>query len=250
MNRGFSLLVAALLGILTMMGGSIAAESSGQFSEKVQALEAILGDYILAPGLIPGWGDYEYARYTGGRLFSLGYEVRLARSGDKWWVVVLLADVGKQVAVPIVPGYPAWGEQNVMRGTVLGHVAGTWTGGTISFQQEYLQWEELVQLPPNQPPAAAIRALQRQALVRDLIRVLGVLSSDPDGAVVRYVWDFGDRRHAFGMNATHRYDEPGHYTITLTVVDDGGLAGKATIEVTILSEEGEGDRKPGCGCGG
>jgi len=248
MKRRFFLLVAVSLGISMMMVTSLAAEFSSQLRGELEALEAVLNDYILAPGSIPGWGDYEYARYTGGRLSSLGYEVQLARSGDKWWVVVFLSDSEKRVPVPIVPGYSMSGKK--LRGTVLGHIAGTWTGGVMSFLQGYLQWEELVILPSNQPPAAFIRALHRQVVVGDLVRFLGVLSADPDGSIVRYIWDFGDGKRSFGMNANHRYDEPGHYTVTLTVVDGGGLMAQTSIEVTVLSEEGESGGGSGCGCGG
>jgi len=214
---------------------------------ELTALQSILSDYVTAPGWMPDWGDFEFARYVGGRLASLGYETRLAHAGDRWWVVVLLSE---QLAVPVIPGFPAVGEKPMMRGVVLGRVAGTWGGGIARFEQKYLEWEELLPLPPNRPPAAAIRALQRQVLVGTSLRFLGVLSADPDGAIVRYIWDFGDGERSFGTNATHRYKSPGRYIITLTVVDEGGLASSTTIEVSVLSEGGEGEDGSGCGCGG
>lgn len=214
---------------------------------ELTALQSILSDYVTAPGWMPDWGDFEFARYVGGRLASLEYEVRLAHAGDQWWVVVLLSE---QLTVPVVPGFPAAGEKPMMRGAVLGHIAGTWEGGIARFKQKYLEWDELLPLPPNRPPVAIIRALQRQVLVDTPIRLLGVLSSDPDGTIVRYIWNFGDGKYSFGTNATHRYKSPGRYIITLTVVDEGGLASSTTIEVSVLSEGGEGEDGSGCGCGG
>ncbi|EXJ13943.1 PKD domain-containing protein [Imhoffiella purpurea] len=48
-------------------------------------------------------------------------------------------------------------------------------------------------------------------------------SRDPDGAIRRYVWDFGDGETAEGLQATHVYREPGDYEVELTVTDDTDL---------------------------
>lgn len=36
-----------------------------------------------------------------------------------------------------------------------------------------------------------------------------------------YKWDFGDGMWAYGLNATHEYEEPGTYIVTLTAIADG-----------------------------
>lgn len=57
-------------------------------------------------------------------------------------------------------------------------------------------------------------------------------STDPDGEVVRYVWDWGDEtERSRGPTATHTYDSPGSYTIRLTLVDDRGGNAAQTAEV-------------------
>ena len=51
-------------------------------------------------------------------------------------------------------------------------------------------------------------------------------SSDPDGEVLRYRWDFGDGSPpvtSAGAAVTHRYGAAGTYTATLRVTDPGGL---------------------------
>jgi len=53
-------------------------------------------------------------------------------------------------------------------------------------------------------------------------------SSDPDGIIVTYSWDFGDGNTATGVTADHAYEDAGVYTVTLTVVDDDGATGSAT----------------------
>jgi VCBS repeat-containing protein len=52
-------------------------------------------------------------------------------------------------------------------------------------------------------------------------------SSDVDGTIVAYDWDFGDGSTGAGVNPTHTYAAAGLYTVTLTVTDDGGLTDTA-----------------------
>jgi PKD repeat protein len=62
-------------------------------------------------------------------------------------------------------------------------------------------------------------------------------SYDPDGAIVTYIWDFGDNNTAAGTVAEHAYAFEGIYTITLTVVDDDGSTGNATSTILILRRD-------------
>jgi PKD repeat protein len=61
-------------------------------------------------------------------------------------------------------------------------------------------------------------------------------SSDSDGTIVSYSWDFGDETSAAGETVTHAYAQEGTYTATLTVTDDDGEDGtdSAQVEVTDI----------------
>jgi PKD repeat protein len=50
----------------------------------------------------------------------------------------------------------------------------------------------------------------------------GTASFDPDGEILRYVWDFGDGTTAEGATAEHLYATPGSYEVRLRVEDDSG----------------------------
>ena len=64
----------------------------------------------------------------------------------------------------------------------------------------------------------------------------GTGSSDPDGLIVTYDWDFGDGVTGSGVTQSHAYVDPGIYTLTLTVTDNNGLTDSATSIVTIESQ--------------
>jgi PKD repeat protein len=61
-----------------------------------------------------------------------------------------------------------------------------------------------------------------------------VVSNVPEGTVVAsYAWDFGDGEKGQGAQVDHVYDEPGEYTITLTVTDSAGRVAEAEQPVTV-----------------
>jgi len=69
--------------------------------------------------------------------------------------------------------------------------------------------------------------------VGDSIQFDGSGSSDPDGAIVDYAWDFGDGNNGSGATPTHVYAAPGTYAVTLCVTDDAGAVSCCTTEAVI-----------------
>jgi PKD repeat protein len=61
-------------------------------------------------------------------------------------------------------------------------------------------------------------------------------STDRDGTVAGYAWDFGDGTTGTGRTATHVYPADGTYTVTLTVTDDDGATGTTQQAVTVAGE--------------
>jgi PKD repeat protein len=59
-------------------------------------------------------------------------------------------------------------------------------------------------------------------------------SSDGDGTIVSYAWDFGDGSTAgSGVNPSHSYATAAIYTVSLTVTDNSGLTNTAGTTADI-----------------
>jgi len=59
------------------------------------------------------------------------------------------------------------------------------------------------------------------------------ISGDSDGNVVSWSWDFGDGNAAANQNPLYTYGLAGTYTVTLTVMDDGGVSDQYSQSVTV-----------------
>lgn len=59
-------------------------------------------------------------------------------------------------------------------------------------------------------------------------------SSDADGEVVSFEWDFGDGGSASGKAVTHRYSQCGEYEVILTVTDNEGAIDTTSRFVSVM----------------
>ena len=93
------------------------------------------------------------------------------------------------------------------------------------------QWSVSRGAPANTPPVAAFTSTT--STLTAALNATG--SSDPDGSIASYAWNFGDGSAGSGATTSHAYPATGTYQVTLTVTDNGGATGTITKPVTVTA---------------
>ncbi|HEY8717028.1 PKD domain-containing protein [Pengzhenrongella sp.] len=89
---------------------------------------------------------------------------------------------------------------------------------------------------PSAPAATRPPVADFVATHADLtISVDAAATTDPDGTIAAYQWDFGDGVLATGKAVSHHYASAGTYIVTLTAVDASGASGSTQTTVTVTA---------------
>jgi RHS repeat-associated protein len=95
------------------------------------------------------------------------------------------------------------------------------------------------QAPANQPPVANPGG-PYNGINGAAISFNGANSSDPDGTITNYAWEFGDGATGTGATPQHVYTSAGTFTLRLTVTDNQSAQSSATTTATVASSGGTG----------
>jgi len=97
--------------------------------------------------------------------------------------------------------------------------------------------EDIEILYRNQVPVASLDATYggsgQQIKVNSIAFFDGGASSDPDGDVLEFEWDFGDGATSSLLRPNHEYVDTGNYTVTLTVTDPSNESSTAQTWVLV-----------------
>lgn len=85
----------------------------------------------------------------------------------------------------------------------------------------------------NLPPIANFEAIPERGIAPLHVAFDAGASTDPDGLVMRYEWNFGNGVNR-GPELLHTFSEPGTYEVTLTIIDDGGKRSRRTRTIEVL----------------
>ena len=86
----------------------------------------------------------------------------------------------------------------------------------------------------NKPPVAKISVSDKWIEFGTNVTFDGSNSTDPDGSIVSYTWDFGDSSpRAYTSITVHKFIQEDTKNVTLTVTDNDGASSKASISVFI-----------------
>jgi len=87
----------------------------------------------------------------------------------------------------------------------------------------------------NRPPVASFTETAEVVDTEEAISFDASDSSDPDGYIVDYSWDFGDGTQGTGVSVQHAYSQDGTYTVILTVTDNDGATNSTEAIKTVLN---------------
>lgn len=82
-------------------------------------------------------------------------------------------------------------------------------------------------------PTAVLSAFPASGYAPLNVSFEGGSSTDSDGSIAAYAWNFGDGAIGSGASVAHTYNAVGNYTATLTVTDNSGLQDSATQAIQV-----------------
>lgn len=83
------------------------------------------------------------------------------------------------------------------------------------------------------PPSAVISATLTAGNAPLTVQFDGSGSSDTDGSIAAYAWEFGDGATSSQISPRHNYVAAGDYTAQLTVTDNSGRQGQASLPISV-----------------
>ncbi|WP_458233125.1 PKD domain-containing protein, partial [Roseateles sp. P5_E8] len=92
-------------------------------------------------------------------------------------------------------------------------------------------WELCLKL--NTPPSAVITVSSADLQAGIFATFFASASTDAEGNIASYTWDFGDGTTAAGVSAKKLFATAGTYTVQLTVTDSVGAISTATQQVVV-----------------
>jgi len=87
----------------------------------------------------------------------------------------------------------------------------------------------------NSVPTARIFVENPTVKVYQSLDFIGSGSTDPDGLIFRYLWDFGDGSVSTSADPKHVFNEVGSFTVTLTVADENEASDSTSIDIEVVS---------------
>ncbi|MBO1756823.1 PKD domain-containing protein [Allobranchiibius sp. CTAmp26] len=128
-----------------------------------------------------------------------------------------------------VGGDSSWADSNYFAGTIDEAAVYSTELSASTVQAHYLAGGGTL---PNQSPVAAFTS-SASNLTGSFD---GSGSTDPDGTVASYSWNYGDGTTAgSGVSPTHAYTAAGTYTVTLTVTDNQGATNSVSHNITVTA---------------
>jgi len=151
------------------------------------------------------------------------------------------ASVGETVTIWYRETGKPWGILATVTTNETGHYSYIWAAlvwGTYELKATwigdiYAAESSIIIVDIEAPPVASFTYLPHTPIIGETITFDASASSDPDGTIESYVWDFDDGNTSTGVTTAHAYTTADTYDVTLTVTDNDTLTDTATSEITV-----------------
>lgn len=103
-------------------------------------------------------------------------------------------------------------------------------------------WVDIYFIKPDiNCPIARFNVTEATVEVYEIITFDASKSTDPDGRITNYFWDFGDGTFISGTEQpAHHYTKVGTYSVILTIRDEDNLLDRAYDDIVVVPEKSEG----------
>jgi hypothetical protein len=212
----------------------------------IEAVEEILavGYPITRQKLIgDGWTESDFVQFTAGTLRSFGYSVVLVEA-DGWpdgrhtWVLAGIPLDDQTAWVP-VEASPAMNPSYRTIGFV------PWAGSSTSFDDRYLRFDSVSQLPHNRVPTVSLAKAGGDAVIHQMASFLVMTRNDDGvGRILAYQWTVDGELIAdvSAPSFVYIFATAREHEVGVTVIDSLGGRVSASITFDVLETAG-------CGCG-
>ncbi len=223
--------------VMLNYGVSYRADDHGN---SIGTATALAGTNISASGIIETRGDVDMFSVRSGA-GSISFTIDPAPRGANLDIYAALYDgSGKLLTSNNGPGLSASLTATVTAGTYYLAIDGVGTGDPTTGYSDYdslgqYQITGTVPTPQTQPPVAAASASPASGTAPLAVSFSSTGSSDPDGTIVSYQWNFADGSSSSSANPAHTYSVGGTYSATLTVTDDDGLKSSKTVTIAVVN---------------
>jgi PKD repeat protein len=170
--------------------------------------------------------DLDIWEVNQGYLIAMVYDKQIMEMKEKGFVVEILYNSGREFQESCFELRP----KNLAEGGFVlppSQIIPTWEENKPAalYLIEYFQ-----QLDIKSPPIASFSYYPENPIVNETITFNASNSTDSDGTIENYEWDFGDGEIAEGEIVIHSYSSAKNYTVKLTVTDNEG-ATNSTAEI-------------------
>lgn len=225
------------LAVMQTYGISLIADDYGDTRATAKVLS---GANVSASGVITTRNDVDVFQFSTGD-GNVAFNINPAPRGGNLDIQAQISDAQGNVIATVNPaGLPATVNQFLSAGVYYLTIDGVGAGDLATGYSDYAsigQYSFTGTLAATSalPPTAAVTATALSGTTPLTVGFSSTNSTDADGSIVSYSWNFGDGTNSTDPNPIHVYNSAGTFTAVLTVTDNSGLTDTDSVVISATA---------------